>query len=151
MRTMNFSWIYKALVAFQLIGASLEMPAQDWTRTTAERVEGERRLMLTGTIAGADSAYLQVYHDGEELYDAVIGRTWSLELGAYAEYTIKFTDGAGNVKRLAIHELSDDLVEFYPPMEVDFLRTGNMVLIKQSTGKPDWMEFDVGLSRRITP
>lgn len=122
--------------------------AQDWTRTTAARTEGERRLVLQGTLVGADTALLQVYHDGDELHSDVYVRTWSLTLGAEDQYWIKFTDGRGRVKRIALHELSDDMVEFYPPIEVDFDRAGNMVLLKQSTGKPDWQEFDVGLSRQ---
>lgn len=137
----------RALLIIALL-ATCTASAQDWTRTTAERVEGERKLVLTGTFTGADSAYVQVYHDGKELFADVFFRTWTLTLGEYTSYNLKFTDTAGAVKRLAIHELSDDMVEFYPPMEIDFLRTGNMVLIKPSTGKPDWMEFDVGLSRK---
>lgn len=141
----------KTLLTIALLAFATHASAQDWTRTTAERVPGERRLVLAGTIAGADSAYLQVYHDGKELYAEPIGRTWMLELGAYSYYSIKFTDPTGQIKRLYVHELSDDMVEFYPPMEVDFLRTGNLVLVKTSTGKPDWQEFDVGLSRKTTP
>lgn len=141
----HYGWAIALLLSLAPMAAN----AQDWTRTTADRAEGERRLVLSGTIAGADSAYLQVYHDGDELYENVIGRTWMLELGAHADYGLKFTDGQGRVKRIALHELSDDMVEFYPPIEVDFDRVGNLVLIKQSTGKPDWQEFDVGMSKKV--
>ncbi len=135
-------------VTVLLMAISSTLSAQDWTRTESTRTYGERRLVLQGTFADADTALVQVYHDGDELHSEVYARTWSLTLGGQDQYWIKFTDGQGRVKRIAIHELSDDLVEFYPVIEVDFERIGNLVLIKQSTGKPDWQEFDVGLSRK---
>ena len=128
--------------------AAMAASCQDFARTVNQRVEGERSLQLTGMLTGADTAYLQVYHDGDELYSASVFRTWSLPLGEQDYYVIKFTDGRRRVKYLYIMELSDDLVEFYPPIEIDFDRTGNLVLLKQSTGKPDWQEFDVGMSRK---
>lgn len=122
--------------------------AQDWTRTTTSRTYGVRQFVLNGTFTGSDTALVQVYHDGLELHSEPHARTFSLTLGEHDQYWVKFTDGKGRVKRIALHELSDDMVEFYPPIEVDFERAGNLVLIKQSTGKPDWQEFDVGLSRK---
>jgi hypothetical protein len=123
-------------------------PGQDLTRTVSERRPGVRSLTLSGIFTGSDTAYMQVYHDGEELHSDVYVGTWTITLGACQWYMIKFTDGKGRVKRLAVHELSDDMVEFFPPIEIDFDREGNMVLIKQSHGKPDWVEYDVGLSRK---
>lgn len=122
--------------------------AQDHTRTLAQRTEAERSLVLHGLFQGADTALVQVYHDGEELMAEPFVGTWNLTLGAYEHYVVKFTDARRRVKRLYIVELSDDLIEFYPPVEIDFDRVGNLLLLKQSTGKPDWQEFDVGLSRQ---
>ena len=122
--------------------------AQDFTRTLSQKAEGERSLVLNGIFSGADSVYVQVYHDGEELTSSVELGTFSLTLGTYDYYVVKFTDAQRRVKRLYIVELSDDMVEFFPPLEVDFDRVGNILLLKQSTGKPDWQEFDVGMSRK---
>lgn len=135
----------KALLFALLLPALL--PAQDLTRTVSERKPGQRSLVLSGTFVGADSAYAQVYHDGKEVYADTFVGTWHFTFGTHDHYQIKFTDTEGRVKRIAIHELSDDMVEFYPPIEVDFERLGNIVLIKQSHGKPDWVEYDVGMSR----
>jgi hypothetical protein len=121
--------------------------AQDPTRAVSERRMGQRTLVLTGSFAGSDSAYAQVYHDGREIFADMFVGTFSFTLGTHDYYNIKFTDGKGRIKRIAIHELSDDMIEFYVPIEVDFDRLGNIVLIKQSHGKPDWIEFDVGMSR----
>lgn len=136
----------KALLLAGLLCAGM-LPAQDLTRTVSERKPGQRTLVLSGIFAGSDSAYAQVYHDGREIFADMFIGTWNFTLGGQDYYNIKFTDSQGRVKRIAVHELSDDLVEFYPPIEVDFDRLGNIVLIKQSHGKPDWMEYDVGLSR----
>lgn len=124
--------------------------AQDITRTTTERIHGRRELMMTGLFVDADTVLVQVYHDGKELLSEPFTNTFSLALGTFTSYEIKFTDTRHRVKRLSLHELSDDMLEFYPPIEVDFSRQGNMVLIKQSNGKPDWIEFDVGLGRKRT-
>lgn len=124
------------------------LPAQDLTRTVSERRPGERGLYLTGVFSGSDSAYVQVYHDGRELLAEVMVHTWHLQLGGQEWYMVKFTDTRGRVKRLAVHELSDDLLEWYPPIEIDFDREGSLVLVKQSHGKPDWVEYDVGMSKR---
>jgi hypothetical protein len=121
--------------------------AQDPTRSVSERRMGQRTLVLTGSFAGNDSAYAQVYHDGREIFADMFVATFSFTLGTHDYYNIKFTDSKGRIKRIAIHELSDDMIEFYVPIEVDFDRLGNIVLIKQSHGKPDWIEFDVGMSR----
>lgn len=121
---------------------------QDMTRTLSQRTQGERTLQLTGLFQGADTVLVQVYHDGEVLSDQVAVRTFSLTLGTFDYYVIKFTTADRRTKRVYILELSDDMVEFYPPIEVDFDRTGNLVLIKQSSGKPDWLEYDVGMSRK---
>jgi|GEM_PF-6799824 hypothetical protein len=146
-----FAFAFRKLprgIGVVLLLVATPLCAQDWTRTMVERKPGERKLVLTGILTGADTAYLQVYHDGDELLDEVVAGTWHLELGAYTTYELKFTDMLGRVKRLSVHELSDDMVEFYPPLEVDFDRQGNLVLLKPSNGKPDWLEYDVGLSRK---
>ena len=137
----------KLLIALVLL-LPVTIAAQDITRTVNERKPGARTLVLGGIFTGSDSAYVQVYHDGKELFSDFFVGTWTFTLGTHDWYMIKFTDARGRVKRIAIHELSDDMVEFYPPVEIDFDRMGNMVLIKQSHGKPDWLEFDVGMSRR---
>lgn len=137
----------KALLLTMLLLPGL-LPAQDRTRTLSDRRPGVRNFVLTGTFQDADTAYLQLYHDGRELHAEVYTHTFSLTLGEHDWYMVKLTDTRGRVKRIAIHEISDDMVEFYLPVEVDFGRAGNLVLIKQSVGKPDWMEFDVGLSRK---
>jgi hypothetical protein len=121
---------------------------QDYTRTLSQKAEGERSLVINGLFSGADSVYVQVYHDGEELTSSVEFGTFTLTLGTFDYYVVKFTDARRRVKRLYIVELSDDMVEFFPPLEIDFDRTGNILLLKQSTGKPDWQEFDVGMSRK---
>jgi hypothetical protein len=126
----------------------LPLAAQDYARTLSQKAEGERSLLLTGLFSGADSVYVQVYHDGEELTSSVEFGTFTLTLGTFDYYVVKFTDARRRVKRLYIMELSDDMVEFFPPIEIDFDRTGNILLLKQSTGKPDWQEFDVGMSRK---
>lgn len=136
-----------AILCTVLMVCAADTMAQDPTRTVSERKPGQRTLVLNGTFVGADSAYGQVYHDGKEvLADYFVG-TWALTFGTYDYYHIKFTDAKGRIKRISIHELSDDMVEFYPPIEVDFERMGNLVIIKQSHGKPDWIEYDVGMSR----
>jgi hypothetical protein len=136
----------KALLLTILLLPALA-PAQDIARTVSERKPGARALVLNGSFAGSDSAYVQVYHDGKEIFADFFVGTWTLTFSSHDYYNIKFTDSKGRVKRIAIHELSDDLIEFYPPIEVDFDRLGNIVLIKQSQGKPDWIEYDVGMSR----
>lgn len=123
---------------------------QDWTRTTTQRAEGERKLVITGVFTGADTVLIQIYHDGKELHSDVYAGTFMLEFGTYRYYVVKFTDAQLRVKYLYILELSDDLVEFYPPVEIDFDRQGNMALIKPTNQKPDWQEFDVGLGRKNT-
>ncbi len=130
-----------------LLHLPLPLAAQDFTRTLAQRTTGERTLQLGGLFQGADTVLVQVYHDGRELSAEPQVGTFSLTLGEFDYYVVKFTDGQRRVKRLYIVELSDDMVEFYPPLEIDFDRVGNMLLLKRSTGKPDWQEFDVGLSR----
>jgi hypothetical protein len=122
-------------------------PAQDMARTLSERRPGQRSLTLTGMFSGCDSAYVQLYHDGRELHADMYVGTFSITLSQHDYYNIKFTDTHGRVKRIAVHELSDGMVEFYIPLEIDFEREGNLVLLKQSHGKPDWMEYDVGMSR----
>ena len=138
------------LVLLLALAAAFTAPlfAQDYIRTINERTEGQRCLVLNGIFSGADSAYVQVYHDADELTSSVEVNTFSLTLGTYDHYIIKFTDQQRRVKYVYLIELSDNLTEFIPPIEVDFDRTGNIVLLKQSTGKPDFQEFDVGMSRK---
>lgn len=128
--------------------ACLPLAAQDWGYTVFERTPGERALKLSGILVDADTAYLQLYHDGKVLHDGVILRTWDITLGTEDYYIVKFTDARGREKYLYIVELSDNLTEFYLPLEIDFARGGNLLLLKQSDGKPHYQEFDVGLSRK---
>lgn len=123
-------------------------PTQRTVLTETQHAPGQRALHLSGLFQDADSVYVQVYSDGQPVGEDVFVGTFQLTLSAYDDYVIVFTDARGRVKRVSIHELSDDLIEFYPPLEIDFGRTGNLVLIKQSTGKPDFQEIDVGMSRQ---
>lgn len=140
--------LLRLLVLVVLLGFAFVAGAQDFSYTTFERTEGQRTLKLTGILVGVDSAYLQLYHDGDALLETVVVNTWDLTLGTFDYYVAVFTDQRGREKRIYIIELSDDLVEFYPPVEVDFDRRGNLLLLKQSDGKPHWQEFDTGLSRK---
>ncbi len=124
--------------------------AQERTYTEPQRMVGERSLVLTGSFQGTDTALVQVYHDGMELSAEPFVRTWALTLGTYEYYVVKFSTSDHRVKRLYIMELGDDMVEFYPPIDVDFDVAGNLVIIKQRTGKANWQEFDVGMSRKRT-
>lgn len=135
-------------IALLLILLTACVPTQRMLLTDTQHRPGERSLVLTGLLQDADSAYIQVYHDGQEVGDQHAVGSFTLTLGAHTYYLIKLTDPHGRVKRIALHELSDDMIEFLPPIEVDFGTTGNLVLIKQRDGKPDWLEIDVGMSRR---
>lgn len=138
----------RALLPLLFVLLSTFSVAQDWTRTTTQRAEGERKFVVTGVFTGADTVLVQVYHDGKELHSEAYAGTFMLEFGTYRYYVVKFTDVLLRVKYLYILELSDDLIEFYPPIEIDFERQGNMALIKPTNQKPDWQEFDVGLGRK---
>lgn len=126
--------------------ASAQVPME----VVADRRPGERSLMITGMLTGADSAYLQVYHDEMELHADIYVHTFSITLGTYDWYMLRFTDPDGRVKRVAIHGISDDMVQFLPPIEVDFDREGDLVLVQPSARKPMWLELDTRLSRRRT-
>ena len=136
------------LLSIALFALCMEAMGQDYTRTLCEKTAGQRSLVLQGIFQSADSVYVQVYHDGLELNSSMEVGTFTMTLGTYDYYVLKFTDIDHRTKRIYIMELSDDMIEFYPPVEIDFDRTGNIVLLKQSTGKPDWQEFDVGMSRK---
>lgn len=156
----TFFWVLIAVVVAYLVGRwarKLILPgimllpllagAQERVATLSERTPGQRQLVLTGTLAGADSAYLQVYSEGDELMGEVVVTTWTLTLSDRDWYVLQFTDAAGRIKRIHIAELSEDLVEFYPAIEVDFDREGNLALLKPSHRKPGWLEMDLGMSR----
>lgn len=156
----TFFWVLVATVVAYILGRfarkwvlglllllPLASPAQERVNTLSDRRPGQRQLVLTGTVTGADSAYLQVYSDGDELLDDVVTGTWTLTLGDRDWYVLQFTDAAGRVKRIHVAELSEDLVEFYPAIEVDFDREGNLALMKPSHRKPGWVEYDIGMSR----
>jgi len=110
--------------------------------------DGTRSLELRGLFVGADTVLVQVYHDSDVLYEDVRTHTWSLTLGTYDWYSIKFTAQGGSEKYLHIHELCDGAIEYVPEIVIDFNRTGNLILYKPSDGKPDFLQLDVGLSRR---
>jgi hypothetical protein len=121
--------------------------AQTLLETTVESRKGERVLNVQGFFRGADTALVQVYHDSDVLSEEVRFHTWAYTFGAYESYIVKFTDQAQRVKYLYILELSDDQIEFVPPIEVDFNVRGNLVMIKPRDRQPDFMLFDVGMSR----
>lgn len=137
------------LMAMVALLLPMALPAQTTVETLSERTPGQRQLVLAGILSGSDSAYVQVYHDGEELMADVFVTTWTLTLASFDWYVIKFTDGRHRVKLLFVAELSDDLTEFYPPIEIDFDREGDLALIKKSHRKPQWLEIDVGMSRHV--
>lgn len=122
-------------------------PSQRIVITEADHAPGKRSLLLNILVHDADSVYVRVYSDGERLLDDVYGSSFQLQLGTYVDYQVLISDGE-RTKRLSIHELSDDMVEVYPLLEVDMNRTGNLLLIKPSSGKYGWIEMDVGMSRR---
>ena len=122
--------------------------AQVFLETQVEAKKGERVLNVQGFFRDADTVLVQVYHDGDVLAEEVRIFTWAFTLGAFESYTLKFTDGRHRVKRLYILELSDDQVEFVPPIEVDFDVPGNLVLIKERDRQPDFLLYNVGMSRK---
>lgn len=138
----------KALFLFLTMAMALSLSAQELLISPSVQKASERALQIGGYFTGEDSAYVQVYHDGKELKEEFRVHTWELSLGMYEHYVIKFTDPQGRVKRLYIIELSDDLLEFVVPLEIDFDVVGNLLLVKQRDGKPDFLEFDVGMSRK---
>lgn len=131
-----------------LLCLALQVGAQTPIITDTERREGERALHLNGLFSGADTVYMQVYHDGDLLHDTVCINTWQVALHTHDYYILKFTDRWQRTKRIHFVELSDDQLEFFPPIEIDFDARGNAVYIKQRDRKPDWIEYDVGLSRK---
>ena len=135
----------KTLLLFLLL--SVTANAQQLLESDVEVRKGVRSLTVQGFFRGADTVLVQVYHDSDVLGDTLMLRTWSLPLGAFESYWIKFSAGPHRVKRLYILELSDDQIEFLPPIEVDFDVPGNLVLIKPRDRQPDFMLFDVGMSR----
>lgn len=126
---------------------SVVATAQTLILTEAEHRDGVRALNLHGFFRDADTVLVQVYHDSDVLYEEVHVRTWSITLSSFHYYVLKFSDGFGRVKRIYIAELSDNQIEFFPPIEIDFDTPGNVLYLKQRDGKLDWQEFDVGMSR----
>lgn len=137
----------KHLLLFLPLLLALNTNAQTLLETTVESRKGERVLEVHGFFRGADTVLVQVYHDGEELTLESRIYTWAFRFGEFEHYIIKFTAGPGRVKYLYILELSDDQIEFVPPIEVDFNVAGNLVLVKPRDRQPDFMLFDVGMSR----
>lgn len=121
--------------------------AQTLLETTVESRKGERVLELQGFFRGADTVLVQVYHDSDVLKEEGRVHTWAYTFTDHEYYVVKFTADPGRVKYLYILELSDDQIEFVPPIEVDFNVAGNLVLIKPRDRQPDFMLFDVGMSR----
>lgn len=126
----------------------LASSAQTLILTEAQAHKGERSLSITGSFVDADTALVQVYHDGDLVAEEIRLYTWAFELTSFDYYVLKFTDAKKRVKRLYIMELSDDQLEFVPPIEIDFGVVGNLVLLKQRDRKLDFLQFDVGMSRR---
>lgn len=123
-----------------------------WTETKWERVERpeDRRLVLTGKYFDADTVLVQIYHDGEATVEPTpTYGIFTITLSEFDSYDIKFTDTRGRIKRITIRELGDRMIEFYPPMEIDFDRVGNYVLIKPDAKLPNYAELDVGVNRKV--
>lgn len=122
--------------------------AQTLLTTECLRKEGVRQLHLQGVFTDADSVLVQVYHDSDVLLEEVQYNGWSLTLGSFHSYTVKFTDAQRREKRLYILELSDDQVELVQGIEVDFSVVGNLALLKERDRQPDFLLFNVGTSRK---
>lgn len=138
----------KPVLLVLLMLLAIPAGAQTLILTEAEHHPGERALHLQGFFRDADTVLVQVYHDSDVLHEEIYVHTWSLQLQAFHYYVIKFTDAEQRVKRIYIVELSDNQIEFMPPIEVDFSVVGNALYLKQRDGKLDYTEYDVGMSRR---
>lgn len=114
--------------------------------TEFEHAPGQRALLLNLVVHDADSVGVTIICDGERIHEDRYGSSFQLKLGACEDYQILMRAG-DRLKRLSIHELSDDLVEVLPMLEVDMDRTGNLVLVKPSNGKDGFELIDVGMSR----
>ena len=147
MKTPHWSCIFPALMIC-VFACTSQRTAPTLILTEAEHTPGERSLQLQGFFRDADTVLVQVYHDGKELYSEPHTTTWNIALSNHHYYVIKFTDQRQRVKRIYLVELSDNQVEFLPPIEVDFSVGGNVLYLKQRDGKLDWQEFDVGMSRQ---
>lgn len=110
--------------------------------------DGGRTLELRGLFAGADTVLVQVYHDSDLLAEEVRIYTWALALGTHDWYVIKFTAAGHRVKYLYILELADGVIEYVPEITIDFDREANLLLLKPASGKPDFLQYDVGLARK---
>jgi len=140
--------VKQAAVCLALLCSSAPAPGQVFVETLDFHTPGERQLLLQGIFQDADTVLLQVYHHGEELLMEPRVNTFQVTLGAHEAYVLKFTDQRHRVKQLYIQELSDDMIEFYPPLVIAFNRPGNLQLRKSSDGRPGWWEEDVGSSRK---
>ena len=114
---------------------------------------GQRTLELRGLFADADTVLLQVYHDSDLIAEVPCAHTWNITLGEYDWYILKFTAPPGRknathrVKYLGIFELNSEGIEYVPEILIEFGREGDLLLVKPSDGKPDFIQIDVGLSR----
>lgn len=131
-----------------LAGCAQMAPAQTLVLTEAQHSTGDRALTITGLFHDADTVLVQIYHDSDVVHEEVCINTFSFTLGQYHHYVLKFTDAQLRVKRIYIVELSDNQLEWLPPIEIDFSTTGNVLYLKQRDGKLDFQEFDVGMSRK---
>ena len=137
----------KHLLAIACFLVATTCTAQTLIITEAEHRDGQRALNLHGFFRDTDTVLVQVYHDSDVLYEEVAIRTWAITFSSFHYYVLKFTDVEQRVKRIYIMELSDNQIEFMPPIEIDFDTPGNVLYLKQRDGKLDWQEFDVGMSR----
>lgn len=110
--------------------------------------DGTSTLELRGLFHDADTVLVQVYHDSDVITEEVRIYTWAIALGQYPWYVLKFTADHQRVKYLYIFELNSSGIEYVPEITIDFAREGNLLLYKPSDGKPDFLQFDVGLSRK---
>lgn len=144
-------YICVALMLTQCVSQRSFYEGQDWVwvETVHRRTlpGEERQLVLSGSFVGADTVYIQMYHDGELITDNFKVGTFTITLSEFDTYEIKFTDTQKRVKRISVHELGDNMIEFYPPREIDFERVGNIVLIKPDAKRYDFAELDAGDNR----
>lgn len=137
----------RSLIALALYALCSTVGAQDWLRTETAYAEGRQRLQVSGKFIESDTVFVQVYHDGKELSSGLFVSSFTVVVDNADYCILKFTDRLRRVKRVSFFEISDDMVEFVPPFEVNFKRAGNLVYVKTSVGRPDFQEFDTGTSR----
>lgn len=137
----------KALASLALLATACTVQQPMPLMTEFDHMPGQRALLLNVVVHGADSVGVEIICDGERIHEDRYGTAFQLKLGACDDYQVLLRAG-DRLKRLSIHELSDDMVEVVPMLEVDMDRDGNLVLVKPSNGKDGFELIDVGMSRK---